>query len=143
MQEGRVCVPDLLLDLFNLLNLPPQLRLAMQQVLRLLPRVSQVVGSGSAQTYAMANGPVVADGVYLERLSPAGEGEVEVRLQNTNELLIDSVSEVNVAALEGSPVTRTFTITNTDPTATMTIPTHQSKPDLGLMREVTFKLIQS
>ncbi|HEX8141244.1 MAG TPA: hypothetical protein VF553_01525 [Pyrinomonadaceae bacterium] len=46
--------PREMLDLFNLMDLPPAVRLAMAQVLRLLPRVSQSVNkSGGMQTYAM------------------------------------------------------------------------------------------
>ena len=46
--------PREMLDLFNLLDLPPAVRLALNQVLRLLPRVSQAMNkSGGMQTYAM------------------------------------------------------------------------------------------
>ncbi|HEY6190518.1 MAG TPA: WD40 repeat domain-containing protein [Pyrinomonadaceae bacterium] len=46
--------PREMLDIFNLLDLPPAVRLALTQVLRLLPRVSQAVHkSGAMQTYAM------------------------------------------------------------------------------------------
>lgn len=47
--------PREMLDLFNLLDLPPTVRLALTQVLRLLPRVSRAARrqSGAMQTYAM------------------------------------------------------------------------------------------
>jgi WD domain, G-beta repeat len=46
--------PREMLDLFNLLDLPPAVRLALNQVLRLLPRVSQAMNKGGGmQTYAM------------------------------------------------------------------------------------------
>jgi formylglycine-generating enzyme required for sulfatase activity len=45
--------PRDLLDLFNLVGLPPGVRLALSQVLRLLPRVGQVSPTGGAQTYAL------------------------------------------------------------------------------------------
>jgi hypothetical protein len=46
--------PREMLDLFNLLDLPPAVRLAMAQVMRLLPRVSKAAHkSGGMQTYAM------------------------------------------------------------------------------------------
>jgi formylglycine-generating enzyme required for sulfatase activity len=45
--------PRELLDLFNLLGLPSGARMALSQVLRLLPRVSEVTRTGGAQTYAM------------------------------------------------------------------------------------------
>ncbi|MDX6696087.1 MAG: hypothetical protein QOF02_3690 [Blastocatellia bacterium] len=46
--------PREMLDLFNLLDLPPAVRLALNQVLRLLPRVSQAMNrSGGMQMYAM------------------------------------------------------------------------------------------
>lgn len=45
--------PGEMLDLFTLLDLPPAVRKAMSQVLRLLPRVSEAVSTGGIQTYAM------------------------------------------------------------------------------------------
>lgn len=45
--------PREMLDLFTLLDLPPVVRKAMSQVLRLLPRVSEAVSTGGIQTYAM------------------------------------------------------------------------------------------
>ena len=45
--------PREMLDLFNLMGLPATVRLALSQVLQLVPRVSQQVTGSSAQTYAM------------------------------------------------------------------------------------------
>ncbi len=45
--------PRELLDLFTLLALPPAVRLALSQVLQLLPRVSQAACAGSVQPYSM------------------------------------------------------------------------------------------
>lgn len=45
--------PRELLDMFSLLELPPNIRLAVSQVMRLLPRVSERAGAGSVQSYAM------------------------------------------------------------------------------------------
>ncbi|MDM8515080.1 DUF1566 domain-containing protein [Desulfobacterales bacterium HSG16] len=45
--------PEDMLDLFSLLNLPPSVRLAMSQVMSLLPRISQTTRAGGTQTYAM------------------------------------------------------------------------------------------
>lgn len=45
--------PRDLLDLFTLLDLPPTAKLALSQVLRLLPSISEAVSTGGVQTYAM------------------------------------------------------------------------------------------
>jgi len=45
--------PRELLDMFTLLELPPSVRMTVSQVMRLLPRVSQTAGVGSAQAYPM------------------------------------------------------------------------------------------
>ncbi|MDM8515092.1 DUF1566 domain-containing protein [Desulfobacterales bacterium HSG16] len=45
--------PEEMLDLFNLTGLPPSVRMAMSQMLRLLPKISQIKRTGGVQTYAM------------------------------------------------------------------------------------------
>jgi WD40 repeat protein len=45
--------PQDLLDLFSLLDVPPAVQLVLNQMLRLIPRISQSVSAGGMQTYAM------------------------------------------------------------------------------------------
>ncbi len=62
--------PSELLDLFSLMGLPPAVRLAMNQVLRLLPRVSRTLHTGGAQTYAMGGYEGLTRKGGLDSLTP-------------------------------------------------------------------------
>jgi len=62
--------PKDLLDLFSLLELPPAVRMAVSQVLRLTPGVSQTTRTGGVQTYTMGGYEGLAHKGSLDSIVP-------------------------------------------------------------------------